>query len=243
MFYLYLEIIKTIIGINYNQIKKYFIFMYGGKKLRQLRQHLGFNQDDFAKELKISQPYYSAIESGKKQITNKILAHLANKWKVGGDYFDASNNILIQEYMGVINGGYKGGIEGESVFFETLTKSLIEKHPRMEFIYKAYEDLKSSNSELVDLQYNISNLAALLIDAERIYTAYLQEAINEDIKADTYKEYKVKLIAHLANYTKYNRVINPFISALKAFILEFHAFDTNKVIDHSIDELTDKDSL
>ncbi|HEK20677.1 helix-turn-helix domain-containing protein [Mucilaginibacter sp.] len=213
--------------------------MYGGKKLRQLRQHLGLNQDEFATELKISQPYYSAIESGKKPITNKILDQLRVKWQIKKEYFAADNNKFASEIMGVENGGNIGGIDGGNRFLESIKKSLIKQSPRMEFVYKATEDLKSSNPELMELRYNVSSLAALLIDAENIYITYLQGAISDDIKADTYKEYKAKLTDHLSNFTKYSKAINPFISCLKAFILEFHNFDKSKVIEHTIDELND----
>jgi transcriptional regulator with XRE-family HTH domain len=211
--------------------------MYGGKKLRQLRQHLGLNQDDFATELNISQPYYSAIESGKKQITNKLLEQVSSKWKIDRDYFEDQNIKSIVEYLGVKIGGNIGGKSDESIYLDSIKKSLIQKSPRMEFVYKAYEELKISNPELAEIRYNISNLAALLIDAELIYTTYLQSAINDDVNADTFKEYKIKLIAHLTNFIKYNDTINPIINSLKAFILEFKSFDSDNVIDHSIEEL------
>lgn len=206
--------------------------MYGGKKLRQLRQLLDLNQDEFAVELGISQPYYSAIESGKKKLTNKLLEQIKIKWNVDRSYFE-NPNISATEYLIDKRGDKLGGMLGVRQEIRALGVSFDKN-----FLYKATLDLAISHPELSKLHYDISDLSALLADIENIFSNYLDYfSLNEGIKAASYSDYKQKLINQLREYEKYEAAISPLVAALRKFILQFMEYDTKRVIDHDRSEL------
>ena len=216
--------------------------MYAGKKLRLLRQHLDLNQDDFATELKISRPYYSAIERGKKKLTNKLLEIIRQKWLINEDYFDANSSKSVNEYLGSKSGGINGGdsendATEQKAYIEVIKNKIIKDFPKMEFVYKSTEDLKNSHPDLSEIQYEISDFAALILDASNIYEEYLQDALFPRINAKNYDEYQNLLIKHLVKFSKYQPLIKPLIKTLREFILEFKKYDTGDVIEHENDEL------
>lgn len=87
--------------------------MYAGSKLKKLRQELGLNQSQIANDLGLSQPYYSAIEGGKKKITLKVIKKIEQKWGAYQGWFDEIKSKHNSNKMGGKNGGYNGGA-GES---------------------------------------------------------------------------------------------------------------------------------
>lgn len=49
-----------------------------GKKIKEIREKAGLNQDQIAKFLNIDQTYVSKIENGERQIPSEILEKLSN---------------------------------------------------------------------------------------------------------------------------------------------------------------------
>lgn len=91
--------------------------MYAGKKLKSLRQTLDINQEDFAKAIGLSQPYYSAVESGKKPISKKMIDKIYQNWKgVAGYFEDGYNSELDTALKGVELGGIIGGDKNSPMF-------------------------------------------------------------------------------------------------------------------------------
>jgi len=65
-----------------------------GKNLKRLRTERGLCQIDLAMVLGIKQPYYSQLESGKKEISLEQLIKIADEFNLPLDYFtDRSNRI------------------------------------------------------------------------------------------------------------------------------------------------------
>lgn len=63
-----------------------------GKRLRQVREYLGYSQDDVAKVLKIHRPSMSCIESGERKIDSLELVKLAKLYALPVDYFLIPSN-------------------------------------------------------------------------------------------------------------------------------------------------------
>ena len=65
-----------------------------GKNLKRLRKERGLYQIDLAMVLGIKQPYYSQLESGKKEISLEQLIKIADEYSLPLDYFtDRSEHI------------------------------------------------------------------------------------------------------------------------------------------------------
>lgn len=117
--------------------------MYGGKKIKALRLELELSQEEFANAIGVSQPYYSAIERGKKQITNKIIATIQEKfgknreWLMGKSTEDTAFNDRGSD------GGLSGGLNENDELFYT------------KFLKKLQTDILSNN-KLADTIYNAS---------------------------------------------------------------------------------------
>ena len=58
-----------------------------GKNLKRLRKERGLYQIDLAMVLGIKQPYYSQLESGKKEISLEQLIKIADEYSLPLDYF------------------------------------------------------------------------------------------------------------------------------------------------------------
>lgn len=83
--------------------------MYVGKKIKQLRQTLELTQEAMANELEVSRQHYIAIETGKKEISNKMLSKIHQKWNVETEFFNKENSISPKVYIGGFEGGKVGG--------------------------------------------------------------------------------------------------------------------------------------
>ena len=65
-----------------------------GKNLKRLRKERGLYQIDLAMVLGIKHPYYSQLESGKKEISLEQLIKIADEYSLPLDYFtDRSEHI------------------------------------------------------------------------------------------------------------------------------------------------------
>lgn len=62
------------------------------KTFKEIRLELGLSQEEFARKLGITRPYVSLIESGKKEIGNKLKKRLEIISKSNGYEFTDSNN-------------------------------------------------------------------------------------------------------------------------------------------------------
>jgi transcriptional regulator with XRE-family HTH domain len=175
--------------------------MYGGKKLKQLRQYLGLGQQEVATILNVSQPYYSAIERGKKPITNKLLEEISLKFEIDKEYFSSSTLKPIQEYKGVRTkeyiGGNSGGLNSEAKnnqvpfytgYFEENKIDFYYRHPENslnKLLSVAIDELKSSYNDyhkLINISINFGQ------------PDFMKEKFNE--KQD-FKGYKKQLDADL----------------------------------------------
>lgn len=237
------------------------------QNIKLIREDKKLKQDEFARELGITQSYLSALETGRKNVTNKLVQKLFDFFNISPQWFYNDIGNMYNSSMGNIDGvndgvnwnkthtlnphlnphlssdhmgdNYEGGIGGESQNTKTEKKlfPIVGKDQNYGYLIKSIKDLKETHPDLMDLQYKISELSALLIDAEKIYQTYIDGSLNGNIAAKSYLEYRNKRIGHLQTYTKYDKAINPFLLALKKFVIDFREFDSQNVIDASIDEL------
>lgn len=78
------------------------------KKIKIVREELGFSQVDFSKELDIPQPYLSSMEAGKKGVTLKFCTLLMRKFNVNVNWIlSGSSDMFIKrtEETGSKNAG------------------------------------------------------------------------------------------------------------------------------------------
>lgn len=57
-----------------------------GTRIKEIRQHEGYSQNDFSESLDISVNFLSEIENGRKGISCETLYNLCNKHNVSSDY-------------------------------------------------------------------------------------------------------------------------------------------------------------
>lgn len=115
--------------------------MYVGKKIKRLRQHLDLTQEEFSSLLEISRPYYSSIESGKKEISNKMLNIIKDKWGIDESYFEKENSDIEAQLVGVkkpklvgdISGYLTGGNSEKTDFSESNREHLKNLYARAQF--------------------------------------------------------------------------------------------------------------
>ncbi len=60
-----------------------------GSQLKQIRLYLGYNQQMFAVLLGISRSYLSQLETGTRQISDRVRIQLAKNVKIPADYFES----------------------------------------------------------------------------------------------------------------------------------------------------------
>lgn len=60
-----------------------------GSQIKQIRLYLGYNQQMFAALLGISRPYLSQLETGARQISDRVRIQLAKNVKIPSDYFES----------------------------------------------------------------------------------------------------------------------------------------------------------
>lgn len=51
-------------------------------RLKSLRKHLGFNQDEFSKKMKISRSHISSLENGARELTDRIIYDICREFSV-----------------------------------------------------------------------------------------------------------------------------------------------------------------
>ena len=57
-----------------------------GDRLAKIRDSVGLNQKDFAKNIYVSQTYYSNVENGNKKINDRIIALICSQYGVNKEY-------------------------------------------------------------------------------------------------------------------------------------------------------------
>jgi transcriptional regulator with XRE-family HTH domain len=55
-------------------------------RLREIRKELGLNQENFCKPLNISRSHLAGIESGLKNLTDRLIKDICNEYNVNSDY-------------------------------------------------------------------------------------------------------------------------------------------------------------
>jgi transcriptional regulator with XRE-family HTH domain len=160
--------------------------MYAGKKLKLLRQELDLNQSEMADKLGLSQSYYSAVERGKKKITQKLVKKVEETWNKYKGWFEQNG---VQK-MGGENGGKMGATlnlynhgQVSSTKPYDLYNSLSDNELKFE-ISREIEAMKDSfedYSKLTEFLHKV-NAPKFLKDKFHIgpdFKTYLKEAENE----------------------------------------------------------------
>ena len=139
-------------------------FISDGNKFKQVRQFLHLTQGEFAEMLGIGQPYYSAIETGRKQASCQVMDKLFSLGVSAPWYFNGIGSIIVDD-------------------LETPTRcDLIDNHSEALKKYYSGSELQPFNYEYIKIrhyeQYNIKGIANItelaISDLERLYNSYVK---------------------------------------------------------------------
>lgn len=153
--------------------------MYVGKKIKQLRVDLNLSQEEFAEKLNVSQSYFSAIERGKKQISNKMLSKVCDVFGVNRSYFfgggDQSNaSTLMGKNMGVNMGVFGNNRNGKKEFTHPSPTSDDTSATWKAYLYKVFDFLGTTDMNTLE--------GKELELMQNAFSGYLDKAYIEDIQ-------------------------------------------------------------
>lgn len=139
-------------------------FITDGDKFKQIRQFLHLTQGEFAEKLGIGQPYYSSIETGRKQASSQVMDKLFSLGVSGSWYFNGIGSIIVDDLES----------PKRSDLIDSHSEALKKYYSGCEIQPFNYEYLKIMHYE----QYNIKGIANLtklaISDLERLYNSYVK---------------------------------------------------------------------
>lgn len=201
--------------------------MYVGSKIKALRRKLDYTQAEFADILEVSQPYYSAIESGKKPISKKMLNNIKEKWQVDKEYF---LNTLAEKHDNIIGGLIRGNIGGIDYNSKEriLMKEMDSNIKMIHFLYQRIvdvriileEDLKISEYETYG--DGVAEIMNDLLGLDIITTKSGDRIIGRKYEADDY-DGKVLMNQKLKDCIEY--FTNTFFSEFRKLYLDIRKMD------------------
>lgn len=176
-------------------------------RIKEIREELGLKQTPFAEKLGIPQPYLSALEAGKKDITAKIIGSLVEQFKVSADwlYTGAGRKFITFGYIENFN---KSGTSDENASISEnasekldLTKDKADlgkiasdhvESLREEFAQMSKEEYEKRMSEFMATQKAklredwIKDIAKNI--SYRKSSSYLERQWEKDLEKDLEKE-------------------------------------------------------
>ncbi|MGN6647842.1 MAG: helix-turn-helix domain-containing protein [Cytophaga sp.] len=73
------------------------------KKIKAIREELGYSQTDFSKHLSIPQSYLSAIEAGKKTLTVKFCSQIHDQFNVNMNWLLSNSGNMFESKESAIS--------------------------------------------------------------------------------------------------------------------------------------------
>lgn len=143
------------------------------EKIKAIREALNLKQNDFAKQLDITQSYYSAMETGKKEPSNRITKMLFEKFQVSPEwYYNGNGNIFSS--VGNIDGSNKG-VNNRDINDE-ITRALSKRIDEIKSKF-ASKHIEGNNSKIdeVDIYVNASVMRDHYEDYNFRFYDYLKE--------------------------------------------------------------------
>lgn len=145
-----------------------------GNKFKAIRKFLHLTQEEFAKKLGIGQPYYSAIETDKKQPSIQVLDRIFELGVSGTWFFQGIGDIIIDDF-------------DKSVSREQQTSELIDAN--IDSLKEYYNGIaiRTSHYEYQQIKFyerfNLKKINTLIdlahLELESIYNTYIK--LNEII--------------------------------------------------------------
>ena len=208
--------------------------MYVGKKLKQLRLSLELNQTEMSNALSLSQSYYSAVEAGKRKITQKMITNIIEKWNIDSNYFISNKQDLVSDKLGGTNianaGGMLGGVsmdtnikaslvipdnnkviptntkqKGKEAFFNKLSELYLINNPDI-------RELKLAVSELSGFEYILSETL------KKYYYDFTPEITSSD--SETIQEHVYNNLKQLERLRPIEKPLLKLADAIKNFYKE-----------------------
>lgn len=227
--------------------------MYAGRILKKLRQDLGFNQDDMALQIGVSQSYYSSIERGKKQISKKLMEKIIRKWNLSSSFFETEKGGVSEKNIGGFNGGILGGYESSNNDVADLDEWNLHRsinaggndpHTKIPFYLsrhiskKLILDIINRKDEISNLDNYKTTISAFQYIIENIdfyYFKPVNEAQNEmykfyDGKNFDYEGYYNSVISELQKLLKFKPAFDKLATAINEFYEEMKDIDEHNIV-------------
>lgn len=142
------------------------------ERVRELRKILKISQDTFSSKINISRSHYALIESGNKNLTDRVIADICREFNVNEDWLrNATEPIFIEPDTFSLDEYVKQ--KGATDFELKIIKAFFEMDPEIRKAateqFKASLSKSSNDNELAATKEEVANS----IDAE--VEAYRQE--------------------------------------------------------------------
>lgn len=128
------------------------------EKIKAVREALKLKQNEFAERLNITQSYLSALETGRKGVTNKVIETLIELFNVSPEWYYNNNGNIFNSSMGNI-GGVNDGVN-----ITELTKDSDLSTPGKEIIYNGNYDQNRIDFYYRHPDHRLSKLLSVAIN-------------------------------------------------------------------------------
>lgn len=176
-----------------------------GDNIKKIRKEKGYTQQQFAKEINISQSYLSDLENDRKNISTKTLELLSEKLDVSMNYLTTGEKMLRDLTEDEI------GTE----FIDWSKKMTNDKNEKLTSLKSIFNNLQNNDLSVIEVQF-LTNSIKFFQNATSDEINFMQVLL---LKLNKY--YDVK---YHDNYDKneienvYNDVINSFDNFLKKYL-------------------------
>ncbi|WP_295714191.1 helix-turn-helix transcriptional regulator [Mucilaginibacter sp.] len=168
------------------------------EKIKAVREALNLKQNEFATALKITQSYLSALETGRKNVTNKIVEILIEKFKISPEWYYNNNGDIFNSSMGNIIGETNGENDVQ------LQKDYVTNPPAKEILYKGYYE-----ENKIDFYYRHPDrqlnklLSVSITELKQAFTDYSKLVkVSESFGAPDFIREKFPLGSNFKDYKK-----------------------------------------
>ena len=189
------------------------------KRLKQAREFLKLNQRAVCKALEINPSYYSGIESGKKQVTSKLIEGFRKKFNVSSDWLYTGNGELL-----LSDGTHQRTLNDVPPLYPSLpNEQKTDEKPLWFYGITFQEYLRENFPDLKDLQLSLSVILSFKDVLEALEKSKVGEALNiggGGKKIKNFEQYKTIGVQRLKELLPHKDLFH----GLASFMGEFEAF-------------------
>ncbi len=217
--------------------------MTSNDRLKQVREHFKLSQKDFANALELKQSYYSEVESGKREITSRIINSLIRNFNISSDWLLIGNgeikftntDIKMNRSSEPFDEPFP---EGNGIIENKEPETPKQLFLRQHNYEKLLKYLSSSEPHYATLLNNIDSLIHFRYLLYEIESHYLNEASRLFWESKYYldgnnfdfESYKKDTISVLENLKGFEGPIGNITEAINQFYADIRKVDTKNII-------------